>query len=1050
MTGTEPEDHQVEVGSDAVAGLASLLPVGAFATDGAGRCTYVSDRWCQLSGLDANRALGRGWIAAVHADDRAAVGRAWQRFVAGEGPFTTEFRFVGDDGQGRWVRALARATRDDAGHLTRCVGTVTEITDQRAALARLAQLTERLSDMVVVIDRDGIIRWANGATKRVLGYERATKYGTPIFDLVHPDDLPRTVDGLARFTRDEHTQTGINLRVRCADDSWRRVEVMSSNFLDEPWLRGIVLVARDLTDRHALQRRVHELEHSFTAAFRHSPVGRGVADLNGRWVQVNAALAEMIGQDPVDLVGAPGIESVDPAQRDQVWAEFRSLGAGAVDRVTVDVCFRRLDGAPRWGHFTTWVVVDDDGKPMHYAADVTDVTEVRAAREAEERNRREYEALIEQSSDIISILEPDGAFRASSAASTRMLGYERGYMPPGGIVSLLHPDDVDAAVRAFREIGRGDGGPSEPLVVRVRAADGTYRHLETVAHDRSNDEDVRGIVLNSRDITERVQAEETARAAEGRLRALLEHSSDVIVLMDANGHIVYVSPANERIFGRAHDEVQGSYGLFAIHPDDRPRVIDALQRVLSQPEGRVEVNLRVRHADGTYRHVEAVAQSRVYDPLVRGVVWNIRDITSRLEAIAELHEAQARFAALVHHASDLISVNRLDGVLTYVSPSASGVLGYAPGELVGTQARALMHPDDVDRVERTAFEQFARGVVEPIEYRARRSDGSWRVVEAIMTNLLDEPAVEGIVTNARDVTDRRVAERRAFELVEILEATNEIVVMSDPNGRVVYANRSARSLLDVHEEQHVGALSSETSRERLRTEIMPLVRRRGSWSGELEFVDPHANVIPVAATVQAHHDELGAVVRIATVAHDITDLKAAQRRLEFDATHDTLTGLANRALFREIGERALASSRRTEDPVAVLFLDLDGFKLVNDTYGHDAGDVLLALVARRVVEAIRAGDVLARLGGDEFVILCERPRSEHQMLELADRIIETVSQPFTIDGHEVRVGLSIGIAFSHPNGAGITELIRDADVALYRAKHEGRGRAWLFDESLLG
>ena len=222
MTGTEPEDHQVEVGSDAVAGLASLLPVGAFATDGAGRCTYVSDRWCQLSGLDANRALGRGWIAAVHADDRAAVGRAWQRFVAGEGPFTTEFRFVGDDGQGRWVRALARATRDDAGHLTRCVGTVTEITDQRAALARLAQLTERLSDMVVVIDRDGIIRWANGATKRVLGYERATKYGTPIFDLVHPDDLPRTVDGLARFTRDEHTQTGINLRVRCADDSWRR------------------------------------------------------------------------------------------------------------------------------------------------------------------------------------------------------------------------------------------------------------------------------------------------------------------------------------------------------------------------------------------------------------------------------------------------------------------------------------------------------------------------------------------------------------------------------------------------------------------------------------------------------------------------------------------------------------------------------------------------------------------------------------------------------------------------------------------------------------
>ncbi len=1049
MSGTQ-RDPSAGGGSDAVAGLATLLPVGVFATDRSGRCTYVSERWCQLSGLDAERALGRGWLAAVHPKDRDAVSRAWRRFLAGEEPFTTEFRFVGEDGQARWVQALARSTRDDAGTLTRCVGTVTEITDQRAAVARLAQLTDRVSDMVVVIDPDGIIRWANRATEAVLGYQRAARYGTPIFELVHPDDLAGTIDALAGFTRDEHPQTPMNLRVRCTDGSWRPVEVVSSNLLDEPWLRGIVLVARDLTERRALQRRVQELEHSFTAAFQHSPVGRGVADLGGRWVQVNAALAEMIGRDPADLVGAPGIDSVDPDQRDEVWAKCRSLGAGEVDTVTVDVCFQRPDGAPRWGHFTTWVVLGDDGRPLHYAADVTDVTEVRAAREGEERTRRGYEALIDQSSDIISILERDGTFRSSSAASTRVLGYEPGFVPPDGLLSVLHPDDVENAMRALVDISHGERSPSTPVVVRVRAADGTYRHLETVAHDRSDDEDVRGIVLNSRDITERVEAEETARAAEGRLRALLEHSSDVIVLMAADGHILYVSPANERLFGRSPEQVEGSYGLFAIHPDDRPRVIDALQRVLSVRDGRVDVTMQVRHADGTYRQVEAVLQNRVDDALVQGVVWNIRDITSRLEAITELHEAQARFGALVDHASDLITVNQLDGVLTYVSPSAAEVLGYPPGELVGSQARSLMHPDDIGRVERETLEQFTRGIVEPVEYRARRADGSWRVLESIVTNLLDEPAVGGVVTNARDVTDRRAAERRALELVEILEATNELVVMSDPTGRVVYANRSARSLLDVHEGDHVGAVSAEASRERLRTEIMPLVRRRGSWSGELELVAPHGIVIPVAATVQAHHDEVGALVRIATVAHNITDLKAAQRRLEFDATHDTLTGLANRALFREIGERALALSRRTRDPVAVLFLDLDGFKLVNDTYGHDAGDVLLALVARRIVETIRAGDVLARLGGDEFVILCERPRSKRQMLELADRIIETVSQPFTIDEHDVRVGLSIGIAFSLPRGSGITELIRDADVALYRAKREGRGQAWLFDESRLG
>jgi diguanylate cyclase (GGDEF)-like protein/PAS domain S-box-containing protein len=319
------------------------------------------------------------------------------------------------------------------------------------------------------------------------------------------------------------------------------------------------------------------------------------------------------------------------------------------------------------------------------------------------------------------------------------------------------------------------------------------------------------------------------------------------------------------------------------------------------------------------------------------------------------------------------------------------------------------------------------------------------VIEGIISDLLDEPAVAGVVTNARDVTERRAAEQRAEELVEILEATSELVIVSDPGGAVVYANHSARALLGAFEQQHVGKLCAESSRERLRTEIMPLVRRRGTWSGELDLVDPDGEVIPVAATIQAHRDDAGQVARIATVAHDISELKAAQRRLEFEATHDSLTGLPNRALFREIGDRALARAGRTGDGIAVLFLDLDGFKLVNDSYGHDTGDLLLGLVARRLREAVRTGDVLARLGGDEFVILCEHPRGAHQMVELSNRIIDTVSQPFTMDDHTVTVGLSIGIAISRGSDGTISELIRDADVALYRAKHDGRGRAEVFD-----
>ena len=1050
MTASD-QPHLGDPGLGALAGpeLASLLSVGVFVSDADGRCTYVNERWCELSGLEADTAVGHPWWAGLHPDDVEGVTAGWRSFARGDGPFSMEFRFVGRDGRARGVRGRARSGLDDQGQVTRCVGTVTGLGDGRASLARIMGLIERSSDMVVVIDAAGAILWANAATERVLGYDRSAKFGTPVLDLVHPDDAARATEGLARSSR-ENDLAPIRVRVQASDGAWREVEVVSTNMLDEPLIRGIVLSARDITERTRLERRIHELEHSFEASIRYSPVGRALIDLDGRWLQVNTAFADMVGRHPNDLIGRPGIELVHPDDRPRVRAETRRVQTGEVDSVTVDIRFLRPDGDTVWGRSTVWFVLDDRGEPLYCASDITDVTEVRAAREAQDRAQHEFEALIEQSSDIITVLEPDGSWRSSSDAGPRILGYERGFDPEGGIFSLVHPDDADRAWRVFDEVRRDERSPGEPLVLRVRAADGEYRFLETVAHNLSADPAMHGIVLNSRDVTERIRTEVELHAAENRLGVLLEQSSDLIVVLDAEGRVAYLSPAGERLVGRSADDLAGVLGTDLVHPDDLELVLSKLAEVLAEPGATDAVTCRVLHTDGSYRWVEAIGRNLLDDPSTPGIVLNIRDITERLESEATLREAQARFAALVDQASDLITVNDLAGTITYVSPSASSVLGYDPAELIGTETRDLVHPDDVARVVQTAAEQFARGVAEPIQFRARHRDGSWRVLEAIVTDMINEPSVQGIVANARDITERRAAEQRGSELVEILEAANELVVVSAPAGEIVYANRSARTLLGAHERGHVSALSSERSRERLRTEIMPLVRQRGSWSGELELVDPDGRLIPVAVTVQAHRDENATLVRVATVAHDISDLKAAQRRLEFEATHDALTGLSNRALFREIGDRALARGARTNEAVAVLFLDLDGFKLVNDSYGHDTGDLLLGMVAQRLRETVRAGDVLARLGGDEFVILCEHPRSERQVLELSDRIIETVSAPFTIADDLVHVGVSIGIAFSHGSDAGIGELIREADIALYRAKNDGRGRAQLYDETLVG
>ena len=172
---------------------------------------------------------------------------------------------------------------------------------------------------------------------------------------------------------------------------------------------------------------------------------------------------------------------------------------------------------------------------------------------------------------------------------------------------------------------------------------------------------------------------------------------------------------------------------------------------------------------------------------------------------------------------------------------------------------------------------------------------------------------------------------------------------------------------------------------------------------------------------------------------DITEQREADAKIAFLATHDVLTGLANRALLQDRIERAQLGAMRSE-PFAILFLDLDGFKAVNSSVGHQGGDELLHAVAKRLIECVREGDTVARTGGDEFVVLLQNPATADDAARLAHRIIDRLGEPFQINGREVVVGTSIGIAVAPRDGTSVEALTRGADVALYAAKAEGRGQ----------
>ena len=424
-------------------------------------------------------------------------------------------------------------------------------------------------------------------------------------------------------------------------------------------------------------------------------------------------------------------------------------------------------------------------------------------------------------------------------------------------------------------------------------------------------------------------------------------------------------------------------------------------------------------------------------------------------ALPEPLDPDLAFRAVLEHSSDIVTIVEPDGRWRWSSAAARRILGYTdPADVGAADIFGIVHPEDVDPARATfaAIRKGSRGPDQPIVLRVRDRAGRWHYLEVRGQNLTGDPALRGIVLTSRDVTRRRDEERRVACLIEVLEGSAEIVVLTDAEARP--STRTARRATCSTSRWARRSTTSRTGSTPSRCNasnprFSPGCARPSSWMGELTLVTHAGDELPVAITIQMHPSTQGAgPAFVSAIAHDIKELQRAQAQLAHQATHDPLTALPNRSLFQELGEQALARAERDGTTVAVLFLDLDRFKPVNDTMGHATGDALLVRLATRLRKTVRAGDLVSRFGGDEFVVLCEHPAGAKEMVELAERLIEILSRPVEIDGREAQVGASVGIAIGAGGRVTIDNLLRDADAALYRAKEVGRGRAMLFGQRL--
>ena len=397
------------------------------------------------------------------------------------------------------------------------------------------------------------------------------------------------------------------------------------------------------------------------------------------------------------------------------------------------------------------------------------------------------------------------------------------------------------------------------------------------------------------------------------------------------------------------------------------------------------------------------------------------------------------------------------GVVIHSNPALASALGTTPAALAGRDLLGLVHPEESAAI-RDWLRAAAQGRAEAT-LRLRHADGSWRSLDLLGAPLAEPKDAARVIVEARDVTERRRKEdalRRSEERYTLATrgADDGIWDWDLAADRIDYSPRW-KAMVGAEEDQ-VGDRPAEwfdrvhpEDLDALKADIAAHLQGESTrFHSEHRLLGRDGSHVWVLSRGAAVRDETGQVRRLTGTTTDITERKAGEQLLQHMAVHDALTGLPNRKAFLDRLFRSLRRAQRGGYQFAVLFLDLDRFKLINDSLGHVVGDQLLVALAERLSECLRPGDLVAHLGGDEFGLLVDHIQSPTDASHVAERVQASVSTPFKVGGQEVFTSASIGIAFSASGYDRPEDLLRDADTAMYRAKRLGSGRTQIFDREM--